>query len=359
MEYLTWFILTVISEVGYHGAVGASVSYLFLRKKVTSHKVWFVLLFGILAAVISDIPVVVSIPLINNVILYEFMHSLFVAPILSLGLAFAARLFLNEIKFSLLWSSLFLSLMIGHFLMDFLDNGLPLFYPIIESREIGINILTGNDILIIVPFLLLLPSLLFLHQDQRKQLELIAIILVITLVTSYIGFRGYSKLQIYQELVEEYPYSNVEILLEPESSNPLSDRQWTYSINTGQLSIGGVASLSKIVELERSFRTNKGPMLLLEQVIIKDELYLIGTQYYFDSDYINVTLNGEREIAYEELFIFQTHKQYLRVEQVDEDKKEEILKESSLKYTRNLSCNTLFQTHQGKEAESVSLIRRG
>ncbi len=174
------------------------------------------LLFGFIAGLTPDLTLLTSIffsiiptevNYANN--LYMLGHSILVTPSLSLGLAIIARRFFHsELTLGLLWITMLSSLVIGHLLMDLLDNGLSLFYPINESADI----------------------------------------IGISLFRSFASLKGYSKIQIQEELLKEYPYA--EITLEPVSGNPFSKTQWNYVVNAENLNVEGEASFFDVNELK-------------------------------------------------------------------------------------------------------------
>ncbi|MEI5909023.1 metal-dependent hydrolase [Bacillus spongiae] len=314
-------IITLISEIGYHGATGAIVAYLIGHRKMANKNVSKLLLFGFLAGLLPDLSLPLTLvtdnaTIINNFYLYG--HSLFVAPSLSLGLAIVSRSFLPETKLSLLWVTLFLSLLIGHLFMDFLDNGLSLLYPLIDSTDIGLNILTGSDGFIVIPFLILIVLLGSFQQTEKKKWQTTIIIIGLCITTAYIGLRGYSKIQLQNQLDNEFP--NGQITLEPTSGNPFTNKQWTYVVDSGYLSISGEASFSNVSELKRELRTHSGPKLLLKEISVGDEKYFISTQSFIDEN-VEVPFNYDEE----SLYVYQLNQKTQNLELVDEGTKGEIL----------------------------------
>ncbi|MEI5908852.1 metal-dependent hydrolase [Bacillus spongiae] len=306
-------ILNVIGEVGYHGAVGAFVAFLVCYKQVSRRKdMWILMFFGFLAGLIPDLLTV----LLGGDI-YFWAHSLFVVPSLTLGLAMMSRIFITGIRFSRQWMALFLSLIIGHLVMDTLDNGAPWLYPIFESRGTGFYLFSGNDLFLAIPFLIFIALLIFFHPKQRK-LQLSVLILGLTLMIFTLGFKGYSKMEVYQALVEEYP--DFEIVVEPLNVTPFQTKQWTFVAESKFLSIEGEASFSKVKEIKRSVQTNEGLMLLLKEVKIENEIYYICKPYIFDENYL-----PNKNIPESELVVFLVDESSRQSELLDKGKKDEIL----------------------------------
>ncbi|MDX8361587.1 metal-dependent hydrolase [Cytobacillus sp. IB215316] len=323
-------VFLLISEIGYHGAIGSFIAYLICRKKELSRrKMMTLLLFGFIAGLTPDLTLLTSIffsiiptevNYANN--LYMLGHSILVAPSLSLGLAIIARRFFrSELTLGLLWITMLSSLVIGHLLMDFLDNGLSLFYPINESADIGLNIFTGNDGFIVYPFILLVLLVFLFHNKTNKKYQVTLLIIGISLFISFASLKGFSKIQIQEELLKEYPYA--EVTLEPVSGNPFSKTQWNYVVNAENLNVEGEASFFEVNELKRNVNTHSGLKHLLQKMNINNDEYYITTNYIFDNS-VNIDLL-EENIQYEYVYVFKLNPKTQNLEELVDEEKDEIL----------------------------------
>ncbi|OEH91701.1 metal-dependent hydrolase [Bacillus solimangrovi] len=335
------FFITMIGELGYHGGLGALVAYVIGRKKVSQNHLWLLLLIGFVAGISPDLTLAFQVadsilyailgaatPLgIISSVLYSLSHSIFIAPSFSLGMAIIIRRFLPELNLQTRWMIMFFSLLIGHLSMDFLDNGLPILFPIMSEKNIGLNLLNGTDGFLIVLFISLLALIILGRNNTKRKWTLSIIAIGVALFGSYVGFKGYSESTIQQQLSEQYP--DVDVYLKPASSNPFSSNLWTYEVRLESGNpiriIYGQGSFSKLNEQERILQTELGYKLSVKELTFEDQQYFIGINYKItDSDDES---NYETDVKEEDLFVFLHDKKAEELVEIKSEKRERILSE--------------------------------
>ncbi|MGM7680765.1 metal-dependent hydrolase [Cytobacillus sp. Hm23] len=331
-------LLTLISEVGYHGAVGAFVAYLIGRRYLPEKKLFLFMFIGVIAGIAPDLTLIfefaggvlssiTDFPVLEflGVRLYFMGHSIFVAPAFSLGLAVLIRPIFPELTLKIRWMSMFFSIVIGHLFMDFLDNGLPLFFPITYDRDIGLNVLNGSDGFLVLSFSVLFALILFLHKTGRQKWAPKLIIVGVVLLASYGGVREMSKTQMTKQLAEQYPGDKVYI--EAGSGNPFSSRLWHYEIRSNSdaftFIIYGEGSFSNLneSEQERLFLTDSGYTLLLREITIEDQLYLIGIPYNIGESSYNF------DVGKEDLLVYKAEEEAEELKRIEGEEKDSLLNE--------------------------------
>ncbi|OEH91711.1 metal-dependent hydrolase [Bacillus solimangrovi] len=309
-------IFTIIAEFGYHGAIGAFVAYLIsMNKELSRSKRVLLLFFGFSAALSPDIPLLVSGQL------YQLGHSFLIVPSLSLLIAIIAKLFFrSQLTLGFLWFAMFSSVLFGHLAMDFFDNGLALFYPIFTEDVVGLNIFTGHDAIIIIPFTLLVSLLTFKKMSKKTALNIV--IMGIVVFASYAGLMSFSKFQVQNELIEEFP--NAEITIEPISVTPFQDEQWSYEVRDGNLIVEGRASLFEKCELKRNVITHSNINHLLKEINLNNDIYYITTNYVFIENGHYDVIDFD-DVEFERMYVYKLNQKTQNLEEVSEEKKEEIL----------------------------------
>jgi membrane-bound metal-dependent hydrolase YbcI (DUF457 family) len=218
--------INVLEEILYHFIVGSCVAYLCINKKISSRKdSILLLLIGGFAGLFPDIPK----ELLND----NFCHSIWVAPIIGLVFALVTRIFNSEIKLNNLCFSMTSAVIVGHLFMDYLDNGLPIFYPI--KKEYSLDLVQKGDIFI--GGILLIA--VFIGFALYRKMNIILLVGII-IVSSYLGLRAFSKMEVHQKLVETYKSPNIKISITPQGA--FSEYQWFYLASSDTSSITGAAS---------------------------------------------------------------------------------------------------------------------
>jgi membrane-bound metal-dependent hydrolase YbcI (DUF457 family) len=222
--------LDVLEEILYHWIVGSCIAYLCSNKKISSRKdSIFFLIIGGFAGIFPDISKV----LLND----NFCHSIWVSPIIGLIIALITRIFKSEIKLNQLWFSMTGAVVVGHLFMDYLDNGLPIFYPIIK-KEYAFDLVQKGDIFI--GGILLIAVLISIALFRKMN---VIILIGIIIVSSYLGLRTFSKFEVHQELIKTYKSPNLNISIIPQDI--FSKYQWFYLVSSKNTSITGTASFFK------------------------------------------------------------------------------------------------------------------
>jgi membrane-bound metal-dependent hydrolase YbcI (DUF457 family) len=222
--------LYVLEEILYHWIVGSCIAYLCINKNISSRKdsILFLIIGGF-AGMFPDIPKV----LIND----NFCHSIWVAPIIGLVIALIIRIFKSEIKLNRLWFSMTGAVIVGHLFMDYLDNGLPIFYPIIK-KEYALDLVQKGDVFIRGILLIAVFISITLYRKMN-----VIILTGIIIVSSYLGLRTFSKFEVHQELVKTYKGPKLIISIIPQDA--FSEYQWFYLVSSNNTSITGTASFLK------------------------------------------------------------------------------------------------------------------
>jgi hypothetical protein len=222
--------LDVLEEILYHCIVGSCIAYLCINKNISSRKdsILFLLIGGF-AGISPDI----TKELLND----NFCHSIWVAPIIGLIIALITRIFKSEIKLYRLWFSMTGAVIVGHLFMDYLDNGLPIFYPIIKN-DYALDLVQKGDFFIGGILLIAVFISLALYRKMN-----VIILIGIIIVISYLGLRTFSKFEVHQELVKTYKGPNLKISIIPQDM--FSEYQWFYLVSTDNTSITGTASFFK------------------------------------------------------------------------------------------------------------------
>jgi hypothetical protein len=211
-----------------HVLLGSAVSYSIYRNgqiKLTRLQSILLLVIGGGAGIAPDIT--------KWLLKDEIAHTLWFAPILGLLIALPfKRLF--ALKW--LWMGVTGSIIIGHILIDLIDNGVAIFYPFIH-REVGIALIAKDDLFIpLCLFIAVALSLLFYKNIKKILIIGIAICFV------YITFKSYLRMEVKKEISVSYSLPDLRVTVFPNSS---VWRPFTYSIKSEFFSIGGTSSINK------------------------------------------------------------------------------------------------------------------
>lgn len=117
------------NDILHHAFAGAVLALLFSTDKRT----WLYFALGVVAALLPDVTKV----LFDDLLL----HSLIVAPFVSVLCVGILKLYLKKEPFIRLFGAFFVAIVFGHILLDFLDDGNELFYPFIK-KDLGYSIIS-------------------------------------------------------------------------------------------------------------------------------------------------------------------------------------------------------------------------
>ena len=184
----------IIHEI-LHFSVGACITYLLLNKYNNSMpKVILILLTGGIAGITPDI---------TKFFGDLYGHSLFLVPILGLVIMLITRKLFLEISVVKLWLVLSFSVL-SHIFIDFIGNGVALFYPFI-TKEYDFHIIQDELFL----YILSVATIIAVFYRKGK-LVILSSLLIVAL---YLGVLTYSKIQLQQTLKSEYIEDDITLLL--------------------------------------------------------------------------------------------------------------------------------------------------
>lgn len=209
-----------------HSGLGACISFFICNRFNDS---WFKRLF-----ILSMGGIVGISPDLTKYFGDIFGHTFWYAAIVGLIIAWFARYNLKDISLRHLWLAMTLTVIFGHLLVDFLGNGIAFLYPFIKT-EFYFHIIRDKDYLIYT--LLLFAIIITMLKGKWRKFVFIIIIL---LLVSYIGFRTYSKLTLYDVLQRHYKAYNAEIIIYPHF---LDNTKWSYQIRYNHYIVNGDASI--------------------------------------------------------------------------------------------------------------------
>lgn len=132
MDYLLHSILHIL--------VGLCIGYFFLSKDVESNRDQiFVLTISGIASIAPDI---------TKFFGDLYGHSIWFVPVFGLLMALVSRWFFKKIDWVKLWIVFSVVIFIGHLLIDFIGNGLALYYPS-TMKEFRFHIIRSVDYFIL------------------------------------------------------------------------------------------------------------------------------------------------------------------------------------------------------------------
>ena len=212
----------IIHEI-FHFLIGATVIYLFINENdETIDKRALIMVFGGIAAISPDMT-----KFFGDIL----GHSIWFAPVFGLLLSIIFQFFYREIPFLKSWGIFSLSVLIGHIFVDYIGNGVALFYPILK-KEYSLNLIVSTDNFIL--YLLLILLLICLFYKKGKTI-LLAGILMIAL---YLG--GLTASKYYLEKTLKQQYENIDLLLTFRNHNFL---EWNFIVRTNEVWVNGVSSI--------------------------------------------------------------------------------------------------------------------
>lgn len=147
-------------------------------------------------------------------------------------MAYVYSKFQKEISFKRMWLMFMISTG-THLLIDYIGNGVALFYPLID-HEYEFSVIDRDDTFVLYP--LLLSVCIGLWFRKGRYLILAGVLTSIV----YIGTLTYSKLDLEHSLSERYKKDHIESLLTyPDTSS----RHWKFMLRTESAAVFGRASI--------------------------------------------------------------------------------------------------------------------
>lgn len=166
-------------------------------------------------------------------------HSIFIAPLIVLPVVAITKYIFKQFNWWKLWLSLSAATIFGHIIIDFLTHEVTLLYPF-SKKEYEWIIFEAGDPWVWLPLLIALAFIIFSSKHAFK-----SILIVLLVVTSYLGMRAYSKYELIAQLEDYYDEANAIIVVSPPAEilinikNPLDYLQWSYDLYSEQRSIRG------------------------------------------------------------------------------------------------------------------------
>lgn len=201
------------NDILHHAFAGAVLALLFSKNQ----KAWPYFFIGVAAALLPDV---------TKVLLKDlYLHSLFVAPFISLLIAWVLKLFWRSEPFIRLFGAVFVAIVVGHLVLDFLDNGNAMFYPLIKD-DLEYSIISKTT-----PVVWASALVAIVVGFAIKKVRLLAIIGVFVIIL-YCGFQVTSKVVVTNALKEQYPIPTATIILYPKGEWLWEDRIWGYHIES-------------------------------------------------------------------------------------------------------------------------------
>ncbi|QUW23621.1 metal-dependent hydrolase [Sporosarcina sp. Marseille-Q4063] len=208
-----------------HFVVGGSIIYLLCNKDFESKmKRCVLILFGGLAGISPDFT-----KYFGDIL----GHSVLSAPVFGLLFGIGYFAMQKEISFMKAWFMFTLTVLIGHLFIDYIGNGVALFYPMIQ-KEFGFSIVGSNDSFIL--FTLLITIIIGIFYRKGKLVVLTGILVV----SLYLGGLSFSKIQLQQTLEKQYENDNINLLLTFPSHRFLN---WEFMVKTDKSNISGYSPI--------------------------------------------------------------------------------------------------------------------
>jgi hypothetical protein len=222
----------IIHEI-IHFLIGSGLAYLICSKETTSKlNRGLVMFFGGAAA---------SSPDITKFFGDLLGHSIWFGLLFGLVFAFIFRFFIKEISFKKSWFTFSLCVILGHIFIDYLGNGVALFYPFIEE-DFDFSIIKRVDNLILYTLLLTVITGFFFRKGK------IIILSGLLIVSLYFGILSFSKIQLQQALKDKYKDEHITLLL----IYPRLDNQWEFQVRTKKVSVIGYSpTFNTKINIER------------------------------------------------------------------------------------------------------------
>ncbi|WP_042161281.1 metal-dependent hydrolase [Paenibacillus gorillae] len=205
-----------------HAAAGASIAYLI--GKPDNFKLRILLLtFGAIAGLSPDFT-----KYFGDI----FFHSVLLAPIAGLLFSFVFTKVQHSISFMLGW--IVFTLSVGtHLLIDYIGNGVALFYPLAQY-EYEFSVIDRDDLLVLIPLAAAVSISLFF----RKGRGVVMACVIITCL--YLASLTIFKIELEQALERRYHADHVTLLLT--YPDPLK-REWKFMLRTDKAAVFGRSSI--------------------------------------------------------------------------------------------------------------------
>jgi hypothetical protein len=209
-----------------HFLIGASVTYLLFNNDTFPKKKRFVILmFGGIASIAPDI---------TKFFGDLFGHSVFALPILGGVIARVFYFFIKEFSFIKSWVIFTATILLGHTFIDFVGNGIALFYPIME-KEFGFHIVRSIDFFIVITLLCtIIMGIVFKKTKTIFKAGIVIFALYLSILTI-------SKIQFEQQLHNQYAKDKIELLLVYPSYSEWG--WWQFRLRTENVWINGKSSV--------------------------------------------------------------------------------------------------------------------
>ncbi|ACJ32537.1 metal-dependent hydrolase [Anoxybacillus flavithermus] len=191
----------------------------FFKKKL------FILLFSSLVVISPDILKIMGI---------LSSHSLWLVPILGLIFSFIYVQLNNDNKLSKVWLVFSLIILFGHLLLDFIDNGVELFYPFIKD-DFDYTLINKIDLLFIV---ILITSFTLLFFYKKKT---IIVITSLSIIGLYLGALIFSKMHLEYTLKKEFKDQDIVLLI----TYPDHHFNWEFQVRTKRSIVTGKSPMNK------------------------------------------------------------------------------------------------------------------
>jgi len=209
-----------VNDILHHAFAGALAALLF----GTPGKYRLYVLTGIIAALLPDVTKI----LFDSV----FFHSLIAAPLVSmLGAAMGKACFRKE-PFLRLFGAFLAAMVLGHQLLDFLDNGSEILSPFIREELEYSLISKGTPVVWITALAAMAAGWIFRRIRLFTAAGMAAILL-------FIGFQLVSKEMAENALMQRYPFPQATITVFPTGQWPWDEMGWSYHLRSPSFMASG------------------------------------------------------------------------------------------------------------------------
>ncbi|RKL65077.1 hypothetical protein CR203_22685 [Salipaludibacillus neizhouensis] len=208
-----------------HLLIGAIIALLILVNSNDSFKEkLFLVVFTCFVVISPDILKIMGI---------LFGHSLWLAPILGLTFALLYSIKNKNIKITKSWFVFTLVILFGHIFIDYIGNGVRLFYPFVRE-EFEFSLIMKLNFFII---LFLVLSLVFVFFNKKSKSIGIASLSVLLLLFSILTV---SKIHLEHSLNEEYKSEGINMVI----TYPNDNFGWGFQVRTEKTIITGESSIN-------------------------------------------------------------------------------------------------------------------
>jgi inner membrane protein len=209
-----------VNDILHHAFAGALVALLF----GTPGKYRLYVLIGVVAALIPDVTKI----LFDSVLL----HSLIAAPFVSVLGAGMGKAFLRKELFLRLFGAFLAAMVLGHQLLDIIDNGNELFFPLIREELEYSLISKGTPVVWITALAAMAAGWIFRRIRPFAVAGMAAILL-------FIGFQLVSKEMATNALIQRYPFPQATATVFPTGQWPWDEMGWSYQVRSPSILASG------------------------------------------------------------------------------------------------------------------------